>query len=414
MRHRSSVLNNLEENCPWALELLERGVPMDRRHFHTGSAAHLFCQAAGDLWKKVERPTEQAWDTVLETVLQELPSRLMSEGYRFDDGPPEPLPPRAVAEGVRIAYTYLQSRILSNTALYEHGLGITANGKPCDYHDPLAYVVALIDVYDHLPWSPDFEEEYRGAHVSDYKTAWQAGEGELDSLQRKIQLVLARAHNPDVDFIQGHVINLRTGMTHDTPRFWLRNEQDMDVLDRYWGDVKAVCKAADGPRIARPGVNCIGCPFAGRCAEGAVWTDYATDVVTRYATAKAAAAEMEPLVRALVAEDAVQVEGGLVGFQAKDVQSPQEDAHRRAVREFLGAPDDPANQTRWDADHEDVISMVKALKLGKGNLEAMARWLWPAPRDGGYEDFKERRDEFLRQALQTKTQARFGIWPGEK
>ena len=416
-RWRSSTLALLDQACPRALDHHEAGVPYARSVFGAGICAHACLEGAGRALVEVgTRPTDM--DGFVEEVLDVVASQLMSEGRRFDGGPVEVMTPADVSAGRKLAADYLATHELSRKASYELGLAVDNDMRAVPYDSPDARLVGVLDVvYDE----DQADEDGTGGMVrlgADYKTAWPAGASWLTGLQAKCQQVLlwasavansAGGRGGGIDGVQVCLVNLRTHGRCASDVQWLGDNASQEIIDGYWREIQTVTRAADHkPRHAQPGPKCMGCRYARGCEACFDAACFGTEaqrgqakrgaaagmVVTMYAASLARTEGLRPLaVEACAERGVVEVPGGEVGYRSTSKKNANADAPREVAREWLDG-----GEGTFDA----FCGMLKALKLGSGNVGALAKHLWPARGPGRVEDFKERREAFLARALEEK------------
>ncbi len=407
MSQRSTTLSMAARHCLRTLDHYEAGAPYDRSIFGAGIAAHAVLQAC------VERP-----GAPVSALADEVVRAITTVGRTFDGVPEPPIPIQRALEGRDLALAWLAEHGIPEGARAEAGLAVDRDWKPCAYDSPDAWWRAAVDVV----FEADYEDEdlaARGAVVRDWKSAWPTDAGELDTVQLRGQALLAVAHHPEADFVTRQVVNLRTGRLYES-MLWL-DDDGKNMLVTWRRDLDLAIAAAehrgpDGTRPASPGAGCLGCPYLLRCEParahlrgGAIVEPTAEAIAIRLAVIEAARDELVTLAKAALEEGSVPVPGGVVGYIAKNVREPAEDATRGLAHAWF----QPENPTTWDAQHGDVLGLLSALRPGVSSLENAAKVLHPFNR--GDAAWKQRREDLVDRLLTTRTITRFGIHkdPGE-
>lgn len=328
-------------HCPAALDMHEQRVQeIDRRGFETGISCHAVLEAVG---RETERRGRELELPEIEAVGDSVADALITEGREFDGHPEPPLHPDAVFRGRELAEEWLSVHPIQTCgARYEVGLAVDVDWKPCAYDSDDAWIAAILDkvvVEDEL----DEEGETKVLIVRDYKTAWSADASELETLQRKIQAVLAAkclAEAKNADVIRLEVAAIRTWRIF-TEELYLRHGAKQK-LRRWQRDIGTVVKeygamliAGDGARPARPGAGCTGCPYLHRCSDAQLYFDATglPDDPKERARAYMVASAMLDSLKPMVQEDAgytwIELEdGSRLGWQGKPSQRMKDDAHQ--------------------------------------------------------------------------------------
>lgn len=393
MTQRPTTLRLFATCCPMAVQHYEDGTPQDRSIFAVGTAAHdvLHALAVDGL-------------PAVESVV----AALLTTGREGVDAEP-PLHPDPVFAGRDLALAHYERSLGSlgtEKALYELGLAVAADWETDDYNDD-PWLRARLDVLD-VATQEDEEFFAEGWTCRDYKTAWSAGEKDLDSIQMKAQAVLALAHRgrlmrihdyPEPSFIRREIVNLRSGKTHAVD-VWL-DAEGMEVIEGWKRDLATTVRAASAmPRIAAPGVNCHGCPYAMRCPPALDFVgDHRASVPERYAAAAAVAAALQAEARAACDGGFVTVPGGRVGTVPTTSKEIAPDALVKVWEAW----------TAGEATDEGTTSLVRRflgeIKPGATQLDKASRLLMPERKQ------KAERDAFMAQFTVEKAGRRFGVWP---
>lgn len=392
---RPTTLKLFAQHCPAAVQHYEDGTPQDRRIFAAGTAAHEILFAVAE---------KRSRDDVI--------TALTSAGRDGIDGEP-PLPIDAVLEGADLADAWIEKVgvLGSRAARYEIGLAADRDWNPVRYDADDAYFRARLDVLDVLEEEDEDGYTFTGLLVDDYKTSWRAGEDWLTSVQAKAQAVLAALSwkriglDAPPDFIRRQVTNLRTQQTYSAD---LILDVEGTATLRIWRDELALAIDAANrlPRVASPGVGCVGCPYVLSCAPAREFiaavnpfgTGDPADLPAAYAASKATTDALEVMVREVVGDGAVDTGAGVVGYQSQPRRQLREGAAERLWDLFGG--DDYRGKTVSGY----VRGMLKAMAPGVTSAEKVLKVLMPERSQA-----KERR-ALLETLIETKTESRFGIW----
>lgn len=415
--YRSSTLNYLDRNCPRALDFHEAGATRDRSQFELGVAAHAVLQRLGEEAVRRKRPCNEAEAAAVAEVVTR---KLITEGREFDGTHEPPMAPTAAMAGRDLALEWHAEHPASPTADYEIGIAMNEDADVLvDYNDPARRYHGIIDVLDAYT-EGDEEQGYKVLEIADYKSAWPTDESELDSLQFKGYAALAvgsdewlktlceeheveHEDSPDILRLTVHNLRLRMSWSRD---IYLNDDEGAAWFARACADVLMACQAADDMldgndrREARPGVGCASCPYAYMCPEA--WRA-ATDTANTpegYVIAKGLADAAAPIVRELAKEMPVTVEGGSVGYHAKEQRALVPNAVDMLAAEWHGIA--PGDMNEWRAENGAWLGLLNALSPGAGNVEKAARAIYGRGQ-------KAERDDLLERLLTTVLTRRFGI-----
>jgi len=408
--HRSTTLRIVLNHCCKALDFYDAHVPIDREVFAYGIAAHAVLEAL------VKHPGDDASERA-EAVVREL----VTNGRSFYGQPEPPMDVEAAIEGRNVALAWLARDFDGIDPRWEAEvmLSVDREWKPCAYED--AWLHAIIDVVGPCTYEDD-EMAVEGMLHRDWKGSYATEEADLYSLQQKIQTLLVVAHNTDTAFIRRQVTSLRTFWTY-TEDMWL-DDEGQETLAQWRRDVGHACAQADvvddaGRRPARPGPRCGGCPYVLNCeaATDAIHCDGPDSYVDRdpvalaenYAVIDAMRTEMAKVLRPATKQGPIQVEGGEVGYQVSVKRVATDDAPEALALEWF-KPDDWA---QWQREHEDVLGLIAAMKLGSGQIDALGKVLFPGRGATAIEEFKEMREDLEDATLQEKFGAKFGVTKGK-
>jgi hypothetical protein len=423
---RSTLLNLASRHCARALDFAEAGAPYEREHFAVGVSAHAIIEEVGKAAAERKRYLTNA---EVEDLAQATAESLIREGRDFEGQREPPLRSDLVWRGRDLALAYARECPLAPDGKYEQAAAVTKNFLPCPVGEG-AWLMARIDFYATRVagldlMADDDEEEVSGPVlvVDDFKSAWTADEDELDTLQRKIQAVVAWANFGEWhEVLRIRIVNLRLRRIFE--RVIFPNTEEGAALMARWrrdiaSEVKArdVQKGPDGRRPATPGAGCYGCPYLLQCDDAKQWMD-ATGREGRGTLGQAigfavleaerkqlisdlkAATEIEPIHLPVRGSANGFVHGDFVGFAPEEKRVPSDTAP--GVLAGLWA------RRMHGRDAEGILAalpgLLASLKLGKAQLEAGLSHLYP-----GKGEERERKYRALNSMLATKITRSFGV-----
>ncbi|MFA5801157.1 MAG: PD-(D/E)XK nuclease family protein [Thermoleophilia bacterium] len=392
----SSALRNFTRHCPHALTLYEERRPYPRDIFGPGIVAHAVLQA-------------YPCDT------ESLVIRLSTEGRSYHSEMEPPIPIEAALQGAKMATDYADKHGIPE-GRREVWLKADANWQACEY--PEASYHGILD----LTWTEQTEgDEYAaestGIVVRDWKSAWTANQEECSSLQMRGYALLAIAEYEEKngqkpDWIRREITSIRTG--HTFAEHLDLDEAGLSVLEEWKADLSTAIKAASiKPRQANPGPRCMGCPYVLQCEAACLWITHGwagvqpEALAAHYAILKAQTAALEPAIRAACDNGAIRVPGGSVGYHVKTKKSPKVDAGSLLARRWHRVSEEEA--VRWEGDNASWLGFLGALKIGSGNVGAVATALTPGKGRGKKATWKEDREDLLDACLDTVHTREFGI-----
>lgn len=381
--YSSTLLKYFNDNCPAALAKQLACVPYDRDYFNPGIAAHVVLQYIGQKQAKDEASQRAVADAVV--------FELTTKGREFNGVHEPPMSPMAAFEGRDLALQWLQWNELPENGLYETGLGMTATGEPCAYDDPKCRYRAVIDaVVPEILGDEDYAVEAMA--VNDYKSAWPTNDSELDTLQRRGQIVLVAKHNPEAGAVIARAINLRTGVPFE--RVIYRNDEGNALLEQWEADILQTCKAADQTTEARPGAGCLTCPYTLSCDDCIEqYKGNGSSQAVMYAAMEAARKELQKVLKAKALVTRFAVPGGFVGFKTINKKIVKPDAHRHLCEHWYMNDSDP---------HTEEQSLLSACNLTTGSIDKMVKVMYPEKNDIA-------REELLELCIDTQGESRFGV-----
>jgi len=396
--YSSTVLKRFNDNCPGALGKMIDGEPYDREIFQAGIAAHACLEEITNK-KAVDLPDQAK---VCDAVCEEL----ITKGRAYNKIPEPPMAPQSAFAGRDIVIEYLLWNDLpapEQVWSAEGGYGMTADGKACGYYEDAVRFRAVIDlVYQDIVGDEDYAADV--IVVRDYKSAWPTGEADLDTLQRKGQAVLVwkqHCQGKDSKFsvIRQEAVNLRTGVPYK--RDIQLDEEGIEMLLRWQKDILTTCNAADATREYRPGAGCLTCDYTLSCDMCLdAYKGDGSEPAVQYAALEAVRSDLGKVLRAKTREQAIEIDGGFVGYERKVKQVPVENANQLLTDQW----------TMDDTDeHPELTGILKALKLTGANVENVLKVLYPGRGSDGKENMETRRT-LLEDLLKDKPESRFGVF----
>lgn len=407
--YRPTTLRLAAQNCAAAIDYYEDGVPIDRRIFGTGTAAHAMLEA---LSAAANELGHAAGMDEAEAVTLATGERLIRDGRTFDGKPEPPLSPDAVWPARTLVLAYVAENPIEPGAEVETGLGVDADWRPVRYGDTARFRLIL----DSRRRVEEIGEESSATvlHLTDYKSAWPTDADELDSIQMHSQAVVAHAHLADeVDAIRITVVNLRT-MVPYSRELWMLDD-GATTLRRWRDELDATMRALDsrvgpdGRFLHSPGGGCIGCPFVAHCGPGQEWRSKALegasleDRATSYAAMTAAVRSLVPLLKEELGERLLDMGAGVVlGWRAKAERVPLDTAPGSLWQEWLNRAGDQEAVAALRTD-PFVIGYLERLGLSVSNVENAAKGLYK-PRVEVVE-----REAFVESLMGSKLERSFGL-----
>lgn len=399
-RYSSTRLRYALDHCPYALDLYEAGTPYERGQFAVGIAAHAVIQAAAQATNRERRALS---DEEIEAAAERATQALIAGPRTFDRSEEPPLHPDHAFEGRELALDWLLGMERPEPgAEIEVGLALDRDGNPADYWSDDAYYSAILD-HVAVARRTDEETSARVLTLRDYKTSWQAGDGELQSVQRRGQAVVAwPVYGAGVDVLRLEVVNLRTRRIRSAE--YHVEDGLAETLEQWRRDLWTTLEALDqqatrSHRPARPGAGCMRCPFILACDHAQDWLDRGDVPATAekravaYAAALATSDHLAELVRLDCGDGSIPVPGGVVGFVGRERRQANERAHVELSEAWPGA------------DSEAVRGLLKAQGLSVKAIESVAKALWPMRNQ------KKDREQFIAGCVERIVVAQFGVHP---
>lgn len=374
-------------------------MPASRDQFQVGIAAHAVLEAVvtETTWK-----AEQLSQEEVDTLARETVARLVGEGRTFDGAPEPPMRAEDALAGRDLAVAHLAAWWPTPGSMAELGIAVDRDWKLVEYDSPSAWLRCIVD-YASVEECGDEESAVSGVIVRDFKTAWTAGEGELDTLQRRVQAALAfiAFRERSIGLVRMEVANLRTGGVFSRD-LWLSDEGESFAALK--ADLGAVIRPMEnwtpGKRPAIPGAHCLGCPYVLACDWAASWIEDSgipgtpENRARAYAAGRAHVQALAPILRAETLEQPIDIPGGRVGYVAKEVRRPALDAYAKVAAE-------------WGVEDPAALGLLKAIAPPVGAIEAVAKILYP--------ERTQRADRlaFVESLVRIEKQATFDVYTTE-
>jgi hypothetical protein len=298
---------------------------------------------------------------------------LMEQGRVFEGNREPPMSAEDAFAGRDLALAYtMRPEVIWATkdAWYERGFAFDADWNSVAFASPSRRFRLILDKIEIIT---DEGEDYAGrlAVVTDYKSAWPTDESELSTYQMRAQAVAVYLTMADgLDGIRLQVTNLRTGKTfgfdlwfesggREQIEAWRAEITDyMDALDRM---------TEHGRRPARPGIGCLGCPYAIVCDADIVESDR-TAMGMRLAKLEGEREQLIKALKAATAEHAIQLADCEVGYKVKLSRTPKDDALA-------------AIKATWFASGGDWAGLLRSLQPTMAMLSTVAKKLYPESKD---------------------------------
>ncbi len=369
-----------------------------------GIAAHAVLQYCA------ERRTDS--EKAIRVTAEEVGNLLIQQGRSFRGHDEGPLPADDVWQGVDIAVSYILARGLpleAETLIAER-----------DWEHPDLPYRALIDLVAVMDEGGE-EYERRIAHVPDWKTSWQADADELDTLQRWGQAVCVwRNLNVigEVDVIRQCVVNLRTWQEY-TRELDLHDQDHVADLEKWEKRIAQLCNIADGikythgpakilgTRPVNPGVGCLSCMWRHKCDD--VWQAFdsgngadADMIAVDLARAEAQRSLLTEALKTMMGDTNIVIPGGEVGFREQPRRVLTPGAEKGLLAEWFASMDEDVPDELLPV----LTSLLSSFKLGKGNLDAFAKAVYPERRKG----IAQERAEYVESITDEIKYKQFRVW----
>lgn len=387
--YRPTTLRLASAHCPLAVDFYESNQAAFRDHFQVGIAAHDVLAAIGEhALTAMRQPTDQE---IVELAERQVRS-LITQGRSFEGRAEPPMRAEDAFAGAELAKRYASTEPWPTAdAFYEAGYAFGAEWERLPYNAANRRFRLILD---RLEFVEDSGEDYAGrlAVITEYKTAWPTDESELETLQTKAQAVAVwLVHGSGLDGIRRRVVNLRTGKTF-ADDLWFESggrEQILAWQSEITDYMEALDKMGDhNRRQARPGIGCLGCPYALGCDADIVESDRIS-MGRRLAKLEGERKQLIKALKAATAESPIAWDGGKVGYQVTTSRTPKDSA-MALIR------------NTWMSANGDVSGLLTAIKPTMAMLAAVAKRLYP--------DNKEDQAAIVAQWSQEEQGKEFGVY----
>lgn len=393
-----TALEMVQRRCPAALDYYWDGTWRDERPFAVGLAAHAALQAANTL---LADPGVDRGRTVIENICRTTAAQLISQERTFEDRRENPLPPDEAFAGVALAEGWLIENRPTGGGQAELGLAVDDRFRPTSWDAENARFRCIFDLISRS----DDEEGYLWRTIDEYKTGWSTSRDDLESLQLKMQAVIAWSHfGPESSDARDYVgilqrlIALRTGKIYTRQLSYTPGESGM-LIDRWRKNLTAMATSVDatettirdinhGPlgRKKLPGCGCYRCPYLAVCQPAVVVNGQGQPSLQDGWLQMRAFLEMARKHLEAMTEDGPveSSDGTKIGWSTVEVHRLRDDTWTEIAVKF----------------ENNVGGLVKASNLTVANLRSILAALYP--------DFAQAEAEFLR-LTQKSRRKHFGI-----
>lgn len=364
--YRPTTLKLASAHCPRAVDFYEENAPAFRDHFAVGIAAHDVLAKIGEMALLLGRaplPEEMAREGA------GIARGLIAQGRVFEGYREPPMSAEDAFAGRDLALAYAMRPDVAwatSDAWYERGFAFDAHWQPVGF---LSQARRFRLILDKVEMITEEGEDYAGrlAVVTDYKSAWPTDESELSTYQMRAQAVAVYlVLGADLDGIRLQVTNLRTSKTFSLD-LWFESGGREQIL-AWKSEITDYMQALDdmnehGRRPARPGIGCLGCPYALGCDADIIANDR-TALGMRLAKLEGERTQLIKALKSATAESAITFDGTTVGYWVTTSRTPKPGA---LTLMWLA----------WTAANGDVSGLLAALKPTMAMLSAVAKKLYP-------------------------------------
>lgn len=368
--YRPTTLKLASAHCPRAVDFYEQNAPAFRDHFAVGIAAHDVLAKIGEMALSLGRaplPEE------MQREAAGIARGLMEQGRVFEGNREPPMGAEDAFAGRDLALAYAQRPDVTwakSDAWYERGFAFDGAWRSVPFASKDRRFRLILDKLEIVT---EEGEDYAGrlAVVTDYKSAWTTDESELDTYQMRAQAVAVYlTMGADLDGIRLQVTNLRTAKTFPLD-LWFESG-GREQIEAWKSEITDYMGALDkmmdhGRRPARPGIGCLGCPYALGCDADIVEGDRAA-MGMRLAKLEGEREQLTKALKAATAEHAIQLADCKVGYEAKLSRVPKDDALT-------------AIKATWFASGGDWSGLLRSLKPTMAMLSTVAKKLYPESKD---------------------------------
>ena len=420
--YRSTTLSLMARHCAAAGSHHEHGTREDSSIFQVGIAAHAALQAVAQARLRAGAEAGPLLPEEVEAAVRAATLELIEHGRSFDGRPEPPMPAELAWQGAEVALEYMRRAGPPAGDHVEVGLAVDREWRLVPYDSPDARLRCILDLVGDAGSSgeewlmgDDDSPAVRMLEVTDYKSSWRAGAGELDSTQRKVQALLAWQAFGEPGGYQGiklTVANLRTGVPHSI-ELYPAEPEGAATLDRWRADLDAEMQmrdrqvGADGWRAASPGAGCVGCPYLHSCppAQAAIARgkmEDPRDEALRLAVLTAEVERIGKAVRGATKEEPIEVPGGFVGYKGKPKRVPVDDAPQLLWKAWKG------RRVMRSAEEVEahLLGLLRKLAPGVGQIEDASQII----RQGRKREDVAWRRAWIAEMTREVLQAEFGVY----
>ena len=364
--YRPTTLKLASAHCPRAVDFYEQNAPAFRDHFAVGIAAHDVLAKIGEValfLKKTPSPDVMAAEASL------VVRGLIEHGRVFEGNREPPMSAEDSFAGRDLALAYAQRPDVTwatSDAWHERGFAFDGSWNPVAFASQSRRFRLILDKIEIIT---EEGEDYTGrlAVVTDYKSAWPTDESELSTYQMRAQAVaIYLTMGADLDGIRLQVTNLRTGKTFSLD-LWFESGGREQIL-AWKAEITEYMDALDkmnehNRRPARPGIGCLGCPYAVGCDADIIESDHVA-MGARLAKLEGERKQLVKALKAATAEQAITLDGCSVGYAVTTCRTPKDTA-MATIR------------ATWTAANGDLSGLLTAIKPTMAMLASVAKRLYP-------------------------------------
>lgn len=312
----STKLRLLAETCPHALDYYESGVQGDTSIFGAGTAAHAVLDA---VHKRINAGGGMR-EEIARSIAASVMATLALDGRTHNGQRQPPIPLNDAKRGAEMALRYLSMTDyqLPRGAHPEIGLAVDRNWKPVPYRSPSAFYRGILDLCGTF----EDEDGQVVVYTRDYKTAWSTGPEAPDTLQLRGQILLLLAHAEHVLKVEQIDVAVREVVSVQSCAVF----SAADDLNNYGGEQHDLWREEIGaivrriermkrPRPAMPGPACGRCQYRRVCDAADPVARDPESQARRFATFRAHADHLEPLLRQATADEPMDVGGEWLGWE---------------------------------------------------------------------------------------------------
>lgn len=364
--YRPTTLKLASAHCPRAVDFYEQNAPSFRDHFAVGIAAHDVLAKIGELVLSLGRaPSPEEMQREGSGI-----ARGLIEHGRVFEGNREPsMSAEDAFSGRDLALAYAMRPDVAwatQNAWYERGFAFDAAWQAVPFAATSRRFRLILDKIEIIT---EEGEDYAGrlAVVTDYKSAWPTDEGELSTYQMRAQAVAVYLKmGAELDGIRLQVTNLRTGKTFGFD-LWFESG-GREQIEAWQSEITDYMAALDAMtdhqrRPARPGIGCLGCPYALGCDADIVESDR-TAMAQRLGKLEGEREQLIKALKAATAERPIQLADCAVGYEAKLSRTPKDNALAQL-------------KTTWFTAGGDLSGLMACLKPTMAMLSTVAKKLYP-------------------------------------